>query len=113
MNEMIIRVAKVLEDNFIVINKGSNDGISETMKFIVFEKGEEIIDPDTKKSLGNIEMVKDKFKIHHIQEKMTTLIKDADTNFPSINISKLLGQHPLMFVEEVKEGDFVKITNRK
>jgi hypothetical protein len=71
-----IRIVKVINDFDIVINKGSNDGVSEYMNFLVYELGDEIIDPVTNKSLGTLEIAKGKFRVKHIQESLTTLESD-------------------------------------
>jgi hypothetical protein len=66
------KIVKILDPYHIVINLGIKDGIKEDMKFIVYEEGDEIIDPETKNSLGKLENVKAKVKISHVQELMST-----------------------------------------
>ncbi len=77
MDKMLdIRVAKIIETDKIVINKGAIDGIEEGMRFLVYEEGDEILDPVTKKSLGKLENPKGTFKVIHLQEKITILLSE-------------------------------------
>lgn len=73
MSEQLAKVAKVIDAYRVVINRGSRDDINLGDRFIVFKIGEEICDPDTNESLGNIEIIKGKGKVVHLQEKMSTL----------------------------------------
>ncbi len=67
-------VAKVLEDNYkLIINKGSNDSIKMGELVLVYEIGEEILDPETGISLGKVELVKGRGKVIHVQENMATI----------------------------------------
>lgn len=67
-----------------VINKGSIHNVSELRKFLIVELGEKIVDPDTGEDLGALEIVKGYAKVHHIQEKMTTLISNEYIYTPVI-----------------------------
>lgn len=62
------KVAKIIDIYSVVINKGSIDGVEDEMRFIIYDKGEEIFDPDTLMSLGNLEYVKAKVKITYVSE---------------------------------------------
>jgi hypothetical protein len=66
-------VLKVLDPYRLVINVGSNAGITEKDRFLIYELGEELIDPETKEVLGRLEIVKGTGKPTHIQEKLTTI----------------------------------------
>lgn len=120
-----IKVAGILEEDFkIVINKGSRDGIFPNHEFLIYEMGEEIRDPDTNISLGRIEIVKGKGKVHHIQDRITILEStefeyDIETLSPSpLNtVSHFLKDKKEKKVkvklpfDSPKIGDQVKITN--
>ncbi len=117
----------------IVINRGERDGISSGDRFLIYEAGEELFDPDTQESLGKLEIVKGIAKPKHIQESVTTLIPDE--YLPSTQIKKRLIPKgvgvlypPLTHQEEeiieslppepisfrdVKVGDLVKPMKRK
>ena len=74
MESKEIRVAKVLSETRLVLNKGYNDGIKAYSNFLVYSIGEEdIIDPVTAKSLGKLEYVKGKGHVIHLQENMCTI----------------------------------------
>ena len=66
-------VAEVLGGRKVVLNKGSQDGISDGDRFVVFSTGEEIHDPRTGESLGILEKVKGKGEVIHVQDNMCTI----------------------------------------
>ena len=66
-------VAEAPSEREIVLNKGSQDGISDGDKFVVFSLGEEIHDPKTGESLGILEEIKGKGKVIHVQERICTI----------------------------------------
>lgn len=65
------KVAAIKGDYAVVINKGYEDGVEEGMRFMVFEEGEEIYDPDTTISLGRLEYIKAKVKVKNPSEKFS------------------------------------------
>ena len=68
--------------NQIVINRGSANGIKEGQKFIVYSIGEELFDPDTNESLGNLEIIKGTGVATHVQERQTTITTDNYKKVP-------------------------------
>ncbi len=66
-------VAKICNERKVVLNKGSNDGISNGDKFVVFNLGEEVHDPKTGESLGILEEIKGKGEVIHAQDHMCTI----------------------------------------
>ena len=70
------KVAKVISDDEIIINIGSKDGVKEGDRFLVYQLGEEIKDPDTDKILDTLEVVKGRVKIIHVQSNISTGITD-------------------------------------
>ncbi|AWC72601.1 hypothetical protein ACJ8HH_10165 [Serratia sp. CY32780] len=71
------KIVSVNEDEkTFVINKGSEDYIRKDDIYLIFELGDEIIDPDTDESLGRLEIVKGTARVSHIQEKMSTIISN-------------------------------------
>lgn len=108
-----ILVAKLISLGEIVINKGSKDGIKPEMEFIVYRLGEEVFDPVTKKSLGNLEFPKGGFRILHIQENITTLVsKKKIPNHMLFTINLMNEQDKeLSLLQTISVGDKVKITN--
>lgn len=70
---MEAKVIKIVDDVKLAINKGADDGITKNDIFIIFEKGEELFDPDTNESLGLLEIPKLKMRVFNIQNKLTLL----------------------------------------
>jgi hypothetical protein len=68
-----LAVVAVLDGYRVVINAGSLDGIKEKDRFLIYELGEELIDPDSKESLGRLEIIKGTGRPVHIQDKLTTI----------------------------------------
>lgn len=71
------KVIHVIDDYTIVIDKGSNDGVSMSNQFLVYYEGEELFDSETKESLGVLEIVCGKGNPSHIQEKITTIVSSS------------------------------------
>lgn len=109
-----IRVAKILEVDKIVINKGKADHIDEHMEFLIYDEGEEILDPVSGKSLGALENPKGTFKAIHIQDNMSILLsKTRRPNKLMIGLAvfnDVDAERDLL--KNIKVGDKVKITNR-
>lgn len=57
----------------LVINMGSDEGVQEGNKFLVYRLGDEVIDPDTKETLETLEIIIGKGKAIHVQRKITTI----------------------------------------
>ncbi|QDF28290.1 hypothetical protein [Halarcobacter anaerophilus] len=127
-----IKVIKVINDYTVVINAGYNDDIQENYEFLIYEKGEELFDPDTNESLGFLENVKGTASPIHIQNKMTTLKSNKYSVLEQKKIIKKSGRYGLAALsggvtEEIIEpgertlekfdfvnvGDFVKIIGKK
>ena len=70
------RVARILGDESIVVNRGSSHGVKEGERFVVFAEGDEVKDPDTGEPLGRLEIVKARVVAAHVQEKMTTCVAE-------------------------------------
>jgi hypothetical protein len=70
---LIGKVVKVISPERVVMNLGTEDGVTPEMKFLVYTPGEEIIDPETRKSLGVLEHAKGRGRPVHIQEKMSVI----------------------------------------
>jgi curli biogenesis system outer membrane secretion channel CsgG len=67
----VIFPPKVLtkRDNTVTINRGEGGGVAEGDMFNVFALGEELVDPDTKESLGREEVKVGKVKITQVNPK--------------------------------------------
>ena len=73
--------AKVLvkRDNTVTINRGEGAGVAEGDTFNVFALGAEMIDPDTKESLGREEVKVGQVKISQVNPKtsLATILEDT------------------------------------
>lgn len=66
------KVAKILGQGEIVINRGRGHGVRHGMVFEVFApEGEEVWDPDTGETLGTVEDVKAKAEVTEVKEKLS------------------------------------------
>lgn len=77
INNNLAKVADVLDDGLaIVINRGKKDGVSVGQRFLLYRLGGEVLDPDTRESLGNLEIIGGKAIVTHVQENMAILTSD-------------------------------------
>lgn len=67
---MNTKIVKILSDTEVVLGAGSTSGVQEGMEFVIYENGDEIIDPETKESLGVLEIVKGYVTIVNVQPKL-------------------------------------------
>lgn len=85
------QVVKVIDEVNLVINIGQNGGISEGQRFLVYSIGDEILDPNTEKSLGKLEIVKGTGKARHVQAKLSTISSDMKASPTRIIRRKISG----------------------
>jgi hypothetical protein len=98
MDRIIGRIIDIKNSYTVVINKGYADGVEEDMRFIVYELGEELKDPETSELLGNMEYVKAKVKIDYVGDKFS-IAKSYET----YTVSPLSAFAALGPREELKE----------
>jgi hypothetical protein len=100
------KVAKIIDEYTVVINKGSDNGVEENMRFIIYEKGKEIIDPDSKESLGYFEYVKGKVKVDIVNEKYSIAksYHQAIVGVPNYFNIGAIAPKELPLDEETKKG---------
>jgi translation initiation factor 2 gamma subunit (eIF-2gamma) len=114
----IAKIIKIIDDYTIVINQGETDNVKIGDLFLVYEIGEELYDPDTKESLGKLEIVKGKGKVVHAQEKISTIEsieikKTRSIRKPIKTFAQFIGEEETYDSEKVpfkdlKLQDFVK-----
>jgi hypothetical protein len=78
LTDVVGKVIKILDSYRVVINLGK-DKVQKGQKFIIYDEGEEITDPDTKTSLGKIEILKAKVEIEHVQDKFSIAVSEGRT----------------------------------
>lgn len=66
-------VVNVVDPYTIVINAGLNQQVSVGTHFVIVGLGESITDPSTNEDLGQLEVVRGRAKVTHVQERMATL----------------------------------------
>jgi len=71
------KVAKILDEYDLIINKGSADGVADGMRFVVFTEVDDVADPDTGESLGKWELIKGRLAAAHVQKHMTVCSAEA------------------------------------
>ena len=79
-------VASIQKDGLaVVVNKGSSSGVKVGMHYLIYNKGEEIMDPETNVSLGTLEIVCGKGIVTHVQENMATIkSSEKDTSVSKV-----------------------------
>lgn len=65
------KIVKIIDDETIVINAGLIDDVKPGDKFEIFEKGEEIKDPDTGESLGTLDLIKETVETVNVFDKIS------------------------------------------
>jgi len=67
-------IAEIIDDYTLVMNRGSRHGVKNRQKFLIYgTSDEEIIDPETGKTLGFLEIVRGIGTISHVQENISTI----------------------------------------
>ena len=65
------KIASILNERDVVINKGSDDGITEGMRFKVNDPAVKISDPDTGDELGTMRREKIRVKVMELQPRFS------------------------------------------
>jgi hypothetical protein len=74
-------------DKKVTINRGSENGVKKGDRFLIYAIGEELFDPDTNESLGELEIVKGTGRVIHVQQKMATIESD-NLSAPNKTVTK-------------------------
>lgn len=104
------KVVHIIDDYTVVINKGHLDGVDDSDRFLIYKIGPEIADPDTGASLGNLEVVRGRASVSHLQEHLTTLVSietkriEGQKKIIRRNGIGALSMHSLSGHEEIEEG---------
>lgn len=130
------KVANIIDSYTIVINKGASQGIKVGTNFLIYGIGDEILDPESGESLGNLELVRGIGTVIHVQDKIST-IESTKTrkSAPTIRrvtkrpnqhnslaslallgsryettetVEEISGETSMIPFEDVKVGDFVR-----
>lgn len=69
----LAKVVKILDEYSIVVNGGSDRGLKVGNQYMVVGLSDTILDPETNEDLGQLEIVKGKVEVVHVQERLATL----------------------------------------
>lgn len=75
---IIGKIARILDEYTVVLNVGKEHGVKKGMMFLIYQEGEEICDPDSKESLGMLEIPKGEVEIVGVQNK-SSIAKSSET----------------------------------
>lgn len=119
------KVIKILDEYNIVINIGS-DSINVGDSVYIYERGSEVIDPDTNELLGTIDLVKatirvievfEKFSICYTDDKETTnyfanILPMFSTTYHPLKVDTDQNERLILKDSIISIGDPVKIQKR-
>ena len=74
------------EKELLTINMGRDDLFLDCHRFMVYSIGEEIFDPDTKESLGRLEIVKGRYKAVSVGRLSTTIKRFDNEETPQVEV---------------------------
>ena len=66
------KIARILSPTRVVLAAGLEEGVREGMEFVIYELSDPIFDPETKESLGQLELHKGRVRVLHVQERLAT-----------------------------------------
>lgn len=79
------KVVRIFNETTLLVNVGRKDGLTRGERVVVLEKGEEVKDPDSGESLGELELIKAELRATDVQERMSivrSLVKKDISNLP-------------------------------
>ena len=108
------RVAKVLDSGKLVLNVGERNAVSVGDKFIIFSLGEEIFDPSTNELLGELEIIKGRGKVDHLQDRLCTIMPlRLEKKVPSKTLGGIVMDYEVEYLYTdfggAEVGDFAKM----
>ena len=85
------KVAKILGNREIVINRGRDQGVKQGMLFEIFApEGEEVWDPDTGETLGTVEDVKARAEVTEVKDRLAVArLQNAQMPFEVMNLGEM------------------------
>lgn len=105
------KIAKILGNNEVVINRGRGSGVRQGMLFEIFTpEGEEVWDPDTGETLGTVEDIKARAEITEVKDRLSVArLKStgAESPFGAVDIGDMQQNLQRMFGQMF--GDDVRI----
>ena len=71
------KVALIIDEHNLVVNKGRSDGVGNGMAFVVVAQVDSVTDPDTDEDLGQWEGIKARLVAIHVQERLSILASSS------------------------------------
>ena len=65
------KIIKILNERQLILDLGETTEVKVGRKFVIYEEGPEVRDPETKSSLGNIEIIKGEIEVESVQENFS------------------------------------------
>lgn len=75
----IYKIVQILNEYDVVINAGFAEGIKTGQLFQIYNRGEEVFDPDTKLSLGTRDNIKAEVRAVEVSEHVTVCRNNSST----------------------------------
>jgi hypothetical protein len=85
---MTNKIVKIVDEYTIVVSYGYNQGAMTGEILEIFEKGEEIFDPETNESLGTLDFIKGRVRIKNVYDDIS--LCESYEYTPTESISALL-----------------------
>lgn len=82
------KVIRILSDTELIINLGADDGVEFGSKFEIYEPGESVVDPSTKKNLGVLDYVKATVKVIELHNSFS-LVKNQEIKTETVTHNSL------------------------
>jgi hypothetical protein len=73
------KIVRILNPTQVVLGAGSEQGVREGMTFVLYSLSDEIRDPETGESLGQLEIVKGRVRVTHVQQRFCTATTESRT----------------------------------
>jgi len=123
------RVLEIITGTKIILNCGTEQGISLWDKFEVYGLTKPLIDPDTKEELGCAEIIRGKGSVTHVQDKLCTIesyLKEEGTKRiikktnPLGNLwsgqpsteEEITGEPRIKRFEDIQVGDYARLLKK-
>ena len=110
------KVVSIIDEFRVVINRGKDDGVTMGDRYLIYNLGEEVKDPDTNEDLGRVEIIKGRGSVVHLQKRLATIqtTESYEIQHRPMGIAKLLNplsyevsKEPKKFID-AQPGDFAR-----
>jgi len=101
------KIAKILGNNEVVINRGRAQGVRQGMLFEIFApEGEEVWDPDTGETLGTVEDVKARAEVTEVKDRLAVArLLNAGPQAGALDLGDMQENLQRMFGQMFGEGN--------